>query len=121
VAARLNGNTFLAPVAGGYALPADRGAFVERHTLAGVHTIGSLLAAAAADPGKQVVVGGTIVALSDVVPSRLVLVDGQGNTAKVLFEKPASGGWVLVIDRPLGAVNGAAPVVRGGGGYITLP
>lgn len=121
VAARLNGHTFLAPVAGGYALPVDRAGFVERHTLAGVHTIRSLTAAASADPGKQVVVGQTIVSLSDLAPARLVVVDGQGNTAKVLFEKPASGGWVLVIDRPLGSLVKAAPAARGGGAYITLP
>lgn len=121
VGASLNGNTFLAPLAGAYGLPADRGTFVGRHTLAGVHTVRSLVAAASADPGGRVVLGGTIIALSDVVPSRLVVVDGQGNTAKVLFEKPASGGWVLVIDQPLGTVSRALPRATGGGGYIALP
>lgn len=118
VAASLDGMTLLAPLAG--PLPADRAGFLERHTLPSVHTLASLVAAASKDPAGQVVLGSTILALSDSAPGRLVVVDGLGNTAKVLFEKPASGGWILVIDRPLGTRSAPQPR-RTGGGYITLP
>jgi hypothetical protein len=119
VAASLDGKTLLAPLAG--PLPADRAGFLERHTLEGVHTLASLVAAASKDPSKRVVFGGTILALSDLAPGRLIVVDGLGNTAKVLFEKPASGGWILVIDRPLGSVAKPLPPKRGGGAFIALP
>lgn len=119
VAASLDGKTILAPLAG--PLPADRAGFLERHTLPGVHSLASLVAASSKDPAGRVVFGNTILALSDLAPGRLVVVDGLGNTAKVLFEKPASGGWLLVIDRPLGSLAKALPPKRAGGAFIALP
>lgn len=113
--------TLLAPIGGSWGLPRDAAAlavFLDLHSLAQVWTIEALRAAAKADPSGQAFVGRLSVVLHS--DGGLMVVDPDGNTARVLSEEAALGGSVLVIDRPLGGVG--SPIARPvGGAFVRLP